>query len=110
MLVRPHLPGEPDARLHLVHDEEALVLVGASRSQGLQELRAEVVVAALGLDGLDDDGGDVVGVVREGLPDLVERAAARRRATSRSTSGGHGEAQLGVVDRAARGTSGSSRS
>ena len=52
----------------------------ASALQGLQELGAEVVVAALGLDGLDDDGGDVVRVLLEGAADLVERALLGRRA------------------------------
>ena len=64
--------------------------------EGLQERRPEVVVAALGLDGLDDDGGDVVGVVLEGLLHLLQRALLGR---------GHvllhfrrdREAQLGIV-------------
>ena len=83
-----------DAGLHLVHDEEALVLAGQAL-QGLQELGAEVVVAALGLDGLDDDGGDVVRVVGEGLAHLVERALLGRAPRRASTSGVTGKRSFG---------------
>ena len=52
VLVRPHAAGEADAGLHLVEDEQRLVLV-REVAQRAQELGAEVVVAALGLDRLD---------------------------------------------------------
>ena len=79
VLVRPHLAGEADAGLHLVDDEEALVRRARQAGQGLQELGAEVVVAAFGLDGLDEDGGDVVGVVGEGRLDLRRGPVPRPR-------------------------------
>ena len=97
VLVRPHLPGEADAGLDLVHDEEALVLA-AMPLQRLQELRAEVVVAALGLDGLDDDGRDVVGVVGEGALRIWSSARSSAAAHVALDLGRDGEAQLGVVD------------
>jgi hypothetical protein len=56
-----------------------------------------VVVAALALDGLDEDGGDVVGVVGEGPAHLVERLLLGRRHVALHL-GRHREAQLGVVD------------
>ena len=68
----------------------------ASRSQRLQELGAEVVVAALGLDRLDDDGRDVVRVVGEGLADLVEGALLGRAPRRVSTSGVTGKRSLGL--------------
>ena len=52
-------PVRPDARLDLVEDQEELELVG-ERAQAAEELGAEVVVAALALDRLEDEGRDVV--------------------------------------------------
>ena len=67
------------------------------RSQGLQERGAEVVVAALGLDGLDDDGRDVVRVVREGLLHLLQRALLGRGHVALHLRRDR-EAQLGILD------------
>ena len=66
--------------------------------QRLQELGPEVVVAALGLDGLDEDGGDVVGV-RPRRPARSRRAHCCSAATtSLSTSGVTGKRSFGFVD------------
>ena len=54
VLEAPPAAGGAEAGLHLVEDEQHLVLVG-DLPQRAQELGAEVVVAALGLDRLDDD-------------------------------------------------------
>src|SRR5213080_2980656 len=46
------------AALHLIKDQKDIVLV-ANRSQFLQPFAAEMIVTALTLDRLDDDGADV---------------------------------------------------
>ena len=51
----------------------------ASRRSAAQELGAEVVVAALALDRLDDDRGDVVRPLDERLLDLGSACALDRR-------------------------------
>ena len=73
VLVGPPLAGEAHARLDFVEDQERFAFVGDA-PQLVQELASEVVVAAFGLDGLDQDGGDVVGVLVEGLLDLAQRS------------------------------------
>ena len=71
MLVHPHPAAEPHPGLHLVEHEQRLVFV-RDVAQRAQELGAEMVVAALGLDRLDQDGCDVVGALDEGVADQVE--------------------------------------
>lgn len=66
ILVGPELPGCADAGLDLVDDEEDIVPF-CNFAEAAEEGGGSVVVAAFGLDGLDDDGGD--GVV-EGLNDV----------------------------------------
>ena len=70
LLPAPHRAGQSDARLDLVEDQQELVLVG-ERAQALEELGAEVVVAALALDRLDDQRRDVVGIGGAGGADLA---------------------------------------
>ncbi len=62
--VRPGGSGDADARLDLVEDEQGVVLV-AEVLQGAEVARPEVVIAALALDRLEDEGGDVVGMEAE---------------------------------------------
>ena len=59
VLDRPHLPGAAGARLDLVGDEQDAVL-GAQLAQALEEAVLGDDVAALALDRLDDDRGDLV--------------------------------------------------
>ncbi len=54
VLEGPPAAGGAEAGLHLVEDEQELVLVG-ELAQPAEELGAEVVVAALALDRLDDE-------------------------------------------------------
>ncbi len=70
--MRPERAGEPHAGLHLVEDEQELALVGQP-AQLAQELGAEVVVAPLALDRLDDAGRDVVTELLHRLLDLRHR-------------------------------------
>jgi len=56
VIVRPELARGADARLHLVDDEQDVVLA-RQLAQAFEEGGRGVVVAAFGLDGLDDDGG-----------------------------------------------------
>lgn len=71
VLVGPEPAGGADAGLDLVDDEEDVVLLGEG-AQLAEEVGAGVVVAALALDGLDDDGrGRQVPRLDEVL-DLVE--------------------------------------
>ena len=72
--VDPGGAGDAGAGLHLVDDEERVVLVRQAL-QLLEELRPQVVVAALRLDGLHDRAGDVVGVGEEGVLGLAQRVA-----------------------------------
>ena len=69
----------------------------ALRSRPCRNSRAEVVVAALALDRLHDDGGDVVGVVGEGPLDLVERLLLSGRDVPLDLRR-RGEAQVRVPD------------
>ena len=89
MLVRPPLAGETEARLHLVEDEEGLVLVGEAPKLP-EELGTEVIVAALALDGLDDDRGDVVRIARErASAAAIESSLALATASRFSPSSGN---------------------
>ena len=74
LLVGPSGSGHPAAGLHLVEDEQRVELVAQLAHRG-EELRPEVAVAALALDRLGDEAGDVVRVRLEGRPGL--RAATR---------------------------------
>ena len=79
LLEGPHRAGDADAGLHLVEDEQELVLVGERGAGCGRNSRAEVVVAALALDRLDDERRDVVaGARRSAL--LGSRATACRSA------------------------------
>jgi hypothetical protein len=60
-LQRPQDACRSDARLDLVDYQESVVPVCVV-AQGAEELGTKVVVASLGLDRLDQDGGDGVGV------------------------------------------------
>ncbi len=72
-LVAPERARRGHAGLHLVEDQERVVLVGEV-AEGGEERGAQVAVAALALDRLDEDAGDVVSGVVERLFGLRERA------------------------------------
>ena len=67
--------GSAESGLNLVEDEECLVLV-RDPAQLPQELAAEVIVASLSLDRLDEDRGDSVGISIERRLDLRNEAAS----------------------------------
>ena len=90
-LVRPPLARGAEARLHFVEDQQELVTV-CQDAELLQELGAEVVVAALTLDGLHNEAGDVIGVLRHGGFD----GGDGRSLGSFDLGEVHGEGQLGV--------------
>ena len=71
-LVRPEHPGNADAALHLVEDQERVVFEGEG-FEGLEKLGPEVMVAAFALDRLDKDAGDVVFALAEIVPGLRQR-------------------------------------
>ena len=71
-------PVVPRPRLHFVEDQEHLVLV-ADLAQLLQQLAAEMIVAAFALDRLDDDRGDVDAALVDELPDLLPPISSRAR-------------------------------
>ena len=80
VLDRPHLPGAAGARLDLVGDEQDPVPV-AQLAQARQEVVLGDDVAALALDRLDDDGGELVGrhqALEDPALDLVEALVAER--------------------------------
>ena len=66
MLIGPHFPCKAEACLDLVENKERLALIG-NPAQIAKKFSAEVIVSALSLDRLDDDGSDVVGVEGECL-------------------------------------------
>ena len=68
VLVGPELSGGTDTGLHLIDDEENVVALG-DFAQAAEESGRGVVVTSLGLDGLDDNGGN--GVV-EFLDDALD--------------------------------------
>src|SRR5262245_28116147 len=70
MLVRPHCACQPEAGLHFIVNQQRLVLV-RDTSQPLMKLRTKMVIAALTLDRLDQDRGDIARVALEGFPDLA---------------------------------------
>src|SRR3972149_428684 len=76
VLIGPHFSREPDTGLHLVDDEQELVLEG-ELPQFAQELRPKVIVAPFALDRLDDERRDLVGVVFDRLFDLAHRFLLR---------------------------------
>ena len=78
VLIGPHFPRDADARLHFIDDEQKLVFVG-ELAKRVKKLRTKMIVAALALNRLDDEPGNVVRVVDEGLLDLARRPFSRRR-------------------------------
>lgn len=66
VIVGPELAGGTDTGLHLVDDEEHIVAL-SDVAQALEEGRGGVVVTALGLDGLDDNGSN-------GVVELLDKA------------------------------------
>jgi hypothetical protein len=70
----------------------------ADTLQRLQELGAEVVVAALGLDRLDDERGDVVGLLSNASR-ICSSDCCSAAATSRNTSSVTGKRSFGLSTR-----------
>ncbi len=96
VLVGPPLAGGAEARLDLVEDEQEFVAVGEV-AQGLQELGAEVVVAALALDGLDDQARDLGGVLGDHGLDL-RQGDLFQLLDPGQVLGVQGEGDLGIGD------------
>lgn len=71
VLVSPELASSADTGLYLVNDEEDVVL-GSELAQAAEEGRGSVVIATLGLDGLDDDGSGWVGEGSDEALDVSE--------------------------------------
>lgn len=71
VVVGPELASGTDASLHLVDDQEHAVLLG-DLAQTTEEGGRGVVVATLGLDGLNDDGTGGNAVVENQVLDLGE--------------------------------------
>src|SRR6185312_7354511 len=65
----PPLAGAACSRLNFVHDEEDAVLV-ADATNLLEEVGGSDDIAALALDGFEDDGGDLLGW-EDGLEEFV---------------------------------------
>ncbi len=91
----PHLPGTPDARLHLVGDEQDPVLVADVAQLG-EPLRRWDDVAALALNRLDDDRGHVFGGSEVLEDDPLEIAAIHRRGRGRHAGQHRAEARPGT--------------
>jgi len=70
MFAAPIATGGAHAALHFVEDQEDIVFVG-NRPQFLQPFTAEMVVAALALDRLDNDGANVDVALLDEVADLA---------------------------------------
>ena len=103
MLAAPVLAGDAHAALDFVEDEQHVVLV-ANPAQRLQEFAPEMVVAALALDRLDDDRGDVRGLLGEHVADLLECQLFLLDDRRLALGGRQGEVQARARRCAARGT------
>ena len=102
VLDRPHLPGAAGARLDLVGDEQDPVPV-ADLAQALEEAVLGDDVAALALDRLDDDRGDLVGRDQLVEQDLVEVLEVLDLAERRVVDAREQRREARVVLRLARG-------
>ena len=78
MLAAPGAAGRAHAGLHFVENEKHLVLV-ADFAQLLQPFAAEMIIAALALDRLDDDGANVGAAFRNRLSNFLLRIFFRAR-------------------------------
>src|SRR5205807_1251069 len=70
MFATPVATSRAHAALHLVKNEQDVVLVG-NFSQLLQPFAAKMIVAALALDRLDDDGTNVDFALRDNVTNLA---------------------------------------
>ena len=95
VLERPHLAGQADAGLHLVEDQQHVVLV-AELADGAEELGTEVVVAALALDRLHDERGDVVLALGEELLRLLDARPLASRGVGQRLVGRAGNSSFGL--------------
>src|ERR1700675_3573816 len=102
MLDRPHLAGPTGPGLNLVGDQKDPVLV-ADPAQALQEAVLRDDIAALALDRLDDDRGDLIGRGELVEQDLVEPAqvvdAPIRRMEDARQEGSEASVVLGLRGR-----------
>ncbi len=96
VLDRPHPAGPAGARLDLVGDEQDPVAI-ADRAQARQEAVLGHDVAALALDRLDDDRGDLVGRGELVEQDLVEPAQVVDLAEGRVEDPRQERPEAGVV-------------
>ena len=80
LLVGPRRAGGADPGLHLVEDEQRVVIMHELAASAAKNSGADVVVAALALDRLGDERRDVVRVVRE-RPLALVRSACSSAAT-----------------------------
>src|SRR5579884_376946 len=89
MLDRPPAAAATETRLHLVRDQQGMVVVGYP-SQALEEFGRSHDNAALAHDRLDHDAGDVGAFDLDGIPQLLERALSRFRRPVSSAAVGVG--------------------
>ena len=100
VVVGPELAGCADTGLDLVDDKEHVVAF-CDVAEALEESRGSVVVTTLGLNGLDDDGGDGLGELLDQALRLLEAAlllggVLRRKLVERVLEGREGG--LGPVE------------
>src|SRR5437773_2718512 len=81
MFTAPVATRRAHAALHLVENEKDIVFV-AARSQFLQPFAAEMIVTALSLDWLDDDGADVDVALIDEVADFALRFLLARNHVS----------------------------
>src|SRR5882724_11248065 len=77
MFAAPIATGRAHPALHFIEDEEDFVFV-ANLSQRLQPFAPEMVIAALALDRLNDNGADVDLVLADVRPDFLLRLLLTR--------------------------------
>ena len=70
VLVGPHFSSQPEAGLHLIENEQGLLII-CNPSEVFEKFFSEMVVAALSLDGLNNDGRDPAGMPGEAAKDVL---------------------------------------
>ncbi|MNE01978.1 hypothetical protein D3C80_944360 [compost metagenome] len=71
MLISPHFSGNTQPRLYFIENQENFILV-ADLAQLLEKFFPKMIVSTLALYWFNDNAGNIVGIVVDGLIDLCD--------------------------------------